>query len=86
MAVTIDIGLNSPFILIGSATSEQGLQVTDENVQFGIVEQIFEGSLKCVIGQIVLFTIKGATNLKAGEDSYWVVDEKNIFFNELVAP
>lgn len=83
MALTIDIPLNAPFVIISGAESTLGVQTSTENILFGVVEQIFAGCLKCEVGKSVCFKRRGDTlNINVGVNNYWIVDEDDIFFTE----
>jgi len=82
MALTVDIPLCSPFVIISGAESILGIQVSAQNIQFGVVEQIFAGCMKCEVGKSVCFNTDGSVNFNVDQNTYLMINENSIYFTE----
>lgn len=84
MAVT-DITLESPYVMLTVAVSQQGFAAGDTPFKFGQVLVVHPTSDKYVVGDSVLFFPERAISLRntnVANTIYYIIDENLLFLKE----
>jgi hypothetical protein len=82
-----DIILSKPWVLVTLSQSQLGIQVQQGfGWEFGSVALVFQTSDKLQVGDNIIFQPEKWAKLVYGSTIYFLVEETNAAFTEIVAP
>lgn len=86
MALSITLNILYPYIIISGGGSLNGIETSNNDLQFGIVEQTFPFCNLVEEGSYILFNITNSKIININGSQYFIVDQKNIYFIEEYTP
>lgn len=85
--ITPDIILSKPWILVTLSSSQLGIKSNQSfGWEFGTVQKIFQTCDKLIVGDSILFEPKKWPQLVYGSTIYFLVEETNAAFTEVIPP
>lgn len=82
-----DVILNRPWILVTLSTSGTGIDESQAfGWQFGRVQQIFQTCDKVAVNDTILFEPEKGVKLRFGSTIYFMIEETNSAFTEIILP
>lgn len=80
-----DIILKPPYILVTLSTSELGIDVSQAfGWEFGSVQLVYDTCDNFSVGNSVLFEPDKAVKLVYGSTIYFMIEDKNVTFSEVI--
>lgn len=84
---TPDIILNRPWILVTLTTSSLGIKPEQAfGYEFGLVQKIFQTCDRVIVGDSVFFQPERGVKLVYGSTIYFMIEETNSAFSEVIPP
>lgn len=79
--------LSKPWVLVTTSSSALGIQVQQGfGWEFGTVQKVFQTSDKLAVGDSILFQPEKWAKLVYGSTIYFLVEETNAAFTEVIPP